>query len=383
MIQTKTDALYKKVLESYENLKNVKSLDERLAVANYIGNLYCSMVTMGDISHSFDKYDCFGGKKKYRRAIQKLDVYSNQLMDNYILQKEFHKNFLGEILPDIEDEMMWIIPLSFQTEETFSKNDFFDVLFQFLKSIRLESLFDQFYKGNHIYSTLVGQSELNLGSTIYDPISRESDIFITDFQYDFKTLNTLVHELGHGYDLNRFLAGLGEYNQYFYNSFYGETISRLFERLFFRYLIQNNIRKDTAKDKLIDFEDLNHSFLLDSYILSLFDDEFLLEDQYLNCDKDEIISKIKDYFIKDAPLEEFVSELQNLDLQETYTYAYGDIISMFLVEEVEKSGFTGELFEYFLSQRSALFSDQFMRECGFGPANYLKKYKKEVELIKK
>ena len=140
---------------------------------------------------------------------------------------------------------------------------------------------------------------------------------------------------------------------------------------------------DLVKDSYINFEDLNHAYLLSSYVLSLLDEAFLRSGGHIVQDSDVIAKKVRKYFVDEETIKEFLKENDNLDLSENYTYAYGDIISMFLADEVEKYGFSSDLIQYFLEKRKDLFSEEFMRECGFGPENYLKLYRKEVELIKK
>jgi len=72
-----------------------------------------------------------------------------------------------------------------------------------------------------------------------------------------------------------------------------------------------------------------------------------------------------------------------IDLQESFTYAYGDIISMFLKDSIDKYGFSNDLVFEFMKERRNLFREGFFRENGMGPDNYLDLYKKELKLLKK
>ena len=92
---------------------------------------------------------------------------------------------------------------------------------------------------------------------------------------------------------------------------------------------------------------------------------------------------VKDNFTEEAELKEVIESVQDFNLAGIYNYAYGDILSMFLAEEVGKNGMKSELMDYFFEHRIKPFSEEFMRECGFGPKNYIKLYKKEIQLIKK
>ena len=383
MIKQERDTLYKQLDEAEHMMRDIKNVEERVALANYIGNLYRSLVCMGDQKIVFDRNRSFGGRKNYNKFIKKLNVYSDRLLEKYLLKQDFHKSYMSEILPDIEEEMSWFCGLQFSLDENFSEKDFLDVLFQFMKSIGLEELISKLYYERHIHSTIMGQDSGNLGFALYNPLTQSTDLFIKDFQYDISSMITLVHELGHAFDLSQFHQNVEEYNKYFYISFYGEVISRLFERLLHRFLLKNHIKEDTVKDKIIDFEVLNHDYLLQAYIFSLLDSDFLKCNQSLDCDSKTLAKKVSPYFLEDAPVEDIIERMGHFDLSEVYNYAYGDILSLLLVDEVENNGFSSELIEYFFEKRCHFFDEEYLRECGFGPMNYTKLYKKEVEVLKK
>ena len=382
MISTETKGLYQKLRIAHNSLRKVHTSDERLALINYIGNLYCSLICLGEGNVEFDKSK-IGGKKNYQKFIKRLDIYTDRMVSNYILSKDFHKDFLGEIIPDIEEEMQIFCPLIFQEDDRFTQKEFIEIAYSFTRSLDLDGLFDKLYKKGNIYSTIIGQGKGNLGFTLYNPLNKDIDLFIRDFKYDLSTMNTLMHEFGHAYDLEKFPQDIDEYNRFFYLSFYGEVMSRLFERLLYHYLLDNGIKPNAVKDKMIDFEDVNHDYLLKAYILSLLDKEFLIKEGYIECDSEVIVRKVRKYFLEGADIKTYIEGMDNVDLAEIYNYAYGDIISMFLAEEVRKNGLDSGMIEYFFEKRSEIFHESFLRECGFGPQNYIKLYKKEVDRIRK
>ena len=261
-------------------------------------------------------------------------------------------------------------------EKYFSKKEFMDILFQFMKSINQDELFDKLCKNGDIYSSKMGNDIGNDGFTLYNPLNKQTDLFVKNLKYNLRAMNILVHEIGHAYDLSTLSGDVHEYNNYFYLSLYGEVMSRLFERLFLDFLRKKNIAYENVIEKQIDYNLLNHDFLLQAFILSLLDDDFILEDKYLNCDSDEIVDMIGSYFIDKKFIKNYIEGIISFDLSEIYNYAYGDIISLFLFDEVNKYGFDNEMIEYFLRNRCELFSEDFLRECGFGPVNYVKLYKK-------
>ena len=378
-----TKQLYQKLDQAHHQLQLAKSQEEKLAIANYIGNLYSSLICMGE-DVSFDKKTSFGSVKNYKKFIKKLNSYSDKLINNYVMNQEFHKDFFSEILPDVEEELQEVFELPYTMEEsTLREREFYEILFEFMKSIHQDKLLQDLYKKDKIHPCVIGQDEDNLGFALYNPMDHDCDIFIRDFDYNLRTMQTLVHELGHAIDFSMFHGTVKDYNEYFYLSFYGEVLSRLMERLLLRFLIQNRIYKEESKEKYVEFEDLNHDYLLQSYIMSLLDQQTIVKGEYLECSEDEIINQIKKHFIDGVDLTDVVGRMNESDLSQIYNYSYGDIISLFLCAEIEKNGYSSELLEYFLSHRTESFHEKFLRECGFGPANYVKKYKNELNILKK
>lgn len=377
-----TKQLYQKLDRAHQQLRKSTSQEEKLAIANYIGNLYSSLICMGE-DVSFDKKTSFGSLKNYKKFVKKLNNYSDRLIYNYLVNQEFHKDYISEIIPDVEEELQEVFDLPYTMEESIlRKREFNEILFEFMKSIHQDQLLQDLYKKDKIHPCLIGQEEDNLGFALYNPMDGDCDIFIRDFDYNFRTMQTLVHELGHAIDFRLFHGTVKDYNEYFYCSFYGEVISRLMERLLLRFLIHNKIYIDESKEKYIEFEDLNHDYLLQAYIMSLLDQQTIVKGEYMECSEDEIINQIQKHFIDGVDLTDVVERMNESDLSQIYNYTYGDILSLFLCDEIENNGYSSDLFEYFLSHRTKPFHEKFLRECGFGPVDYVKKYKKELNVLK-
>ena len=383
MVNRSVDPIYDRLETAKKLLKTAKTSDEKLAIANYIANIYRSLVCMGVEDVSFDIAKDFGSKKNFQKFQKKLTIYQAKLMRQFVDEKDFHQNFLGTILPDVEEEMTRFCSFPFLEEEELRRDDFWDIFYWFLEELQLKDEFDAFYHDSHVHSSIQTTGENQLGFTTYNPVNRDVDLFARDFRYTLSCMETLAHEMGHGYDLKNFHGSVKEYNQYYYLSFYGEVLSRLMERLLHRFLLKHNIQIEATKERMIEFECLNYDFLLQSYILSLLDEDSLLKDAYKTCDKSVLIRKVRKYFMPDFDLKAFVERFNLFDVSEDFTYTYGDILSLFLCEEVEKKGFQGERFESFLRHRGESFHKNFLYECGVSPEKYVKLYQKEVQLIKK
>ena len=244
----------------------------------------------------------------------------------------------------------------------------------------MEELFTHLYEEGDIHFL---PKHLNAGFTVYNPLSKQLDLFVEDFHYDIYSMQTLVHECAHAYDYTKLLEGAKEYNDYLYFSFYGETLSLLFERLYLRFLLKNNIRVGEAKDELIYFEEFNYKTLTGSYIWSLLDADFILSGKVLQTKNFVILKNIKNYFADGSTLRMAVKNLKEFSLFDIYNYCYGDIISLFLCEEVTKYGFSKEIMQNFMENRNTLFSKDFLKENDLEPKKYAKLYEKEVNLLKK
>lgn len=378
-----TKKLRKLVTDAHIQLKNARSLEERLAIANYLGNLYSSIICMGDVNFKFNKNHSFGGgKKRYDEIMGGLDEYSDAFILDFLHNKKFHNAYFGEILPEYEEELVDLGSLTFDEDPKLSRKDFLAILSEFMNSLGQKDLFDKYYSG-HIYSSVIGQSEGNLGFTLYNPISKDTDLFVRKLQYDINSLNTLVHEIGHGFDLSVLDDGIESYNRYFYLSVFGEVISKLYERLLFRFLVKNNICANSAKDKYVDFSIISHDYFLMTYLLSSLEDILLKSDKYIDCDSEYLASKVEEFVLDKKDIIEFFDRMGEIDLSESLSYAYGDVISLFLCDDVEKAGFTSDSFRDFLKERADFFNPDYLKRNGFGPKEYIKLYKDECRFVKK
>lgn len=382
MINRSTDNIKKQLKESKILLKDSKlNKDLRFAIYNYIGNLYASLYCLGDTETEYNRNEIFGNEENYNDFTYRIDSYEDVYIDNFLKNKDFHKDYLYSIITEVQKYLYKAYPLEEERIE-YSEKDFIDIIYQFMKTIDREKVFDEIYKDGRIYST-IGQNNKNMGFALYNPASKETDFFIKDFKCDIESMIATIHELGHGEDLSRPFNDIKTYNNYFYLSTYGEVISRMYERLLLRYLIKNNISLNSAKNSLLEYELTNHDFILQSYIFSLLDKEFIKSGEYLDCSPKEITEKIKKHFLEDDSIEYFITGMQESDIAEVYNYAYGDIISMFLAESVEQDGFDNELINYFFTKRATMFDDRFLKKNGMDAKKYVKLHKAEMKLLKK
>lgn len=383
MFRTDTKKLYEEVTRGYNQLKSAKNSEERMALANYIGNLYIAISSVQDSDVFIKEKTIFGSHKNYQKFVKKLDIYEVKMLENLVSQQDFHREYLRDIIMGVEDNFSRLKEEEMSKTTIISKEECYAIFHDFMKSINQDNMFDKFYKEGRIYSSKVDEKNGSLGNTEYNPISGETNIFIRNFKYDVHSMFTLAHEFGHVYDLSRFNESVENFNKYFYQSFYGEVFSRLFERLFVQYLIKNNILLNESKDMLFEMELINHGYALGSYILSLLDSQYLLSGSYQYFSKDKIFDLVQDKFIDTNYIKEFIKGSTYFDVMEDFRYAYGDIVSMFLKVQIDNYGFDNDLIDEFFEIRSGLFDSDFIDRNNFNANRYKVLHRKESKMTKK
>ena len=380
MIETKIDKLYQKMVKTVEQLKTLQDSEEKIALVNYMENLFDALMDIDTIVEDIDFFkDC---NEDYHYFCKRMRDYDKRYLKNYLKQKDFHQKYLDHILVEIEDRLLEKVHSS-EKEVTFLEKDFWDIFYQFLREVKLGELFDSFYQNGSIYSIHQDSYKDAFGYTIYNPILKDSNLFIQDFQYDLFHMNVLAHEFGHGYDFARFEGSITDYNQYFYLSSLTEVLSTLMERLLYRFLLKNHIETDVVKEKYTDFEFQNYDLVLSAYIYSLLDDSLIMSLHSKQMDINKILKAVKNEFDDKEKLKVFLKKFQQYEMGEVYSYTYGDILSLFLCEAVEQDGFYTPVMKDFLKQRNGKFPVEFMKKYDFSPKNYKNEYQKELTLIKR
>lgn len=382
MIKTDSDRqLHSRINVALQLLKNSKNSDERIALANYIGNTYSALQGMKNRTDEYFK-KTFKRKKEYFKFLKKIDIYEDQMREHFISNKDFHTSFFEEIMFPVENNLALI---NYEEVENtiLTEDDFYTIFHDFMKSLHLENLMEKLVKEKRIHSFDKDEEQTMLGFTLFNHLNSDIDIFVGNFSFNIQSMFTLAHEFGHVYDLLNFSEDTTKYNKFFYQSFNAEVISKLYERLFITYMINNNILLDESKDKLFDLELINHGYLLGAYILSLLDEEYISNASYALLDKEEIARMVKSHFTSAAAVEDYISSTTYFDLGEDFTYSYGDIISMFLHESIKDSGFDNEFFNAFLIYRCNMFDRDFFNKWEMSPDRYVELHEKELQLLKK
>lgn len=371
--EDKTHLLYK-LKVALSQLNHVKNEDEAIVIMNYIANISMIFNSSEERLLNVDNYRLF---------INYISKLENKMLENFIKNKDYYKNYLSQVIPLIEKEMVEFKEGEMSPPTKLDEADFYAIFYEFMESLNLASVFDEFIENHNIYSTETKSNSTMLGFTLHNPLTNDSDIFIGDFNFDIHTMFTLAHEFGHIYDLNYDRLDAKSFNRYFYQSFSTEVISKMFERLFLDFLIKKDILKEEAKDKLFEMEVINHDFLLASYILTLLDDELLLDSNYQDLSIVELYNKVADNFNAKDNLFTFFLSICKFDVLEDYTYTYGDLLSIALKEEALKNGLNNDLLLDFMNKKTLCTGKDIITDWQMTPEKYQELYKREVQFIKK
>ena len=381
MFRTDTKKLYEEVTRGYNQLKSAKNSEERMALANYIGNLYIAISSVQDSDVFIKEKTIFGSHKNYQKFVKKLDIYEVKMLENLVSQQDFHREYLRDIIMGVEDNFSRLKEEEMSKTTIISKEECYAIFHDFMKSINQDNMFDKFYKEGRIYSSKVDEKNGSLGNTEYNPISGETNIFIRNFKYDVHSMFTLAHEFGHVYDFNEHKVDAKTFNKSMLQSFNGEVFSCLFERLFLDFLNNNNILEDDFERIKINTMKVNYNYLVSSYILSLLKDSYLENLDFTYMSNEEIYYIVKNKLKID--FDSIIEYMLPFDLAENNAYAFGDVFSMFLFDRIKKEGFNNELVSKFINERYRMFNKDFIIDNGLSSDNYLELYKKELKLIKK
>ena len=380
----------KEILEEldfcFKCLNEEKERDVRFALYNYIQNLLRVLREIGS-NYTMRKSDIFKDLKMYQKFQKQEKLYKKMFNDNFCFFKDFHVDYLNDILVRTDPLFYKYIEdneYSLENDE-FSEKEFLDIFCDFCNKLGISYLFDEVIDGKILSFDRKITNGNYLGLMIHNPLNGKLHILVDDFSYNIDSMFTLAHEMGHVYDVSFFNSKLNvsKYNDYMYKSLNVEVLSKLFEKLLLDYLIDNNIKKNVVIDRLIDSFIVEHDYIYSLYVLSLLDDRYIDSDRYLDISKERFFDLVSKYF---EDKKEIYETIKNNDflLIDDAVYAYGEIISLFLEDDVRDCSLSNSfLFNKFMDERFLEFSDNFMETNGFSPSKYQELYEKRLKLTKK
>jgi len=372
--------LKRELKETSKLIKTTTDREKKFALVNYAN---CIENAIYSIDEDADLKDI--GETCTERDLSIYDSICEEndekLCKNYIETKSFHNRFLEDILYQKESLGFEWDENNFQMTE-YSESDFLEILYNFLKSIGQENLFYQIIQNGQIYSQKT-DSYGNVGSTLFNPVTRKSIVFIRKPNLTLKTMGFVSHELGHVFDHNNMDINVKSYNEYLNNSFYAEVISRLFEKLLIDYIITNNIDLKAAKYMLQSYDEEYYYNQFNAFLLSTLNNNFYIKKEPIEMDTETFYNQFNEYFdsIEEAKVHQEISG--NFSLNEVYAYSYADIIATFLFDEFKKNGFYNKAFKDFMKRRFTPFDRRIFDDNDWSPKKFGKLYQKEMQLLTK
>lgn len=215
--------------------------------------------------------------------------------------------------------------------------ELYDILINFLQEENKEMLLilEEFINEKKFFRLTDNTLFDSNAFSIFNPLEKDSLIFIRKNLTSIRYLEAYVHELAHVYDTRNLLESNNEFtvSQYNSNSIFNETLSTYYSFLLYDYLIKNSLYKDEAIFEYINTL-ISYSMQLDSasLICALETDDFLRLNNYIPTKK-EIISTLKKNS-KDFPLNNINNEYlkEEVNINETINYTYGYLLSKIFLQ---------------------------------------------------
>lgn len=372
---------YKELLKKYKLYsKFCKSIDNKEELYNLIGYMASLRTMINEIKMLpvFETSTMIKNSTSYNKCAADFTL---KMVNDFFDKKDFHKKMFDDIVPNMENELDLISFNSTDNYEIINPNEFLDILYQFAESYKVETYFKDMIENKKIY---IGKKRkvYSEAYSLYDPIEKKSSILIKNFKCDLNNQRKICHELGHVIDFSK-LDSI-KVNEYVLRSFYIEVLSITFERLFLRYIRKNNISNDVNK-LYSNFLEIRHDYIFLALLFASFDKEFLKEDNGygINSTPEEIVNNIDlNYEIyRKEEIMKFIRLVDNFDLRETFIYTYGDIISLTLVDHIEKEGLDCEMYRELNKIRLQEFDIPFMNKYEINSKKYINRLHNEMKIL--
>ena len=377
MIYSKdTSELRKELLMAEKLLKETPDPEVRFAMVDYISNLK-DLIYHGN-NRIISYPSSYLQSAEHELECDKLNRY---FLDDYLRNKALFRDYLFKILTEKENNNHEYNGNDVPAIE-YSSKEFSEILYDFLKSIGLEKIFDRMIRNGVIYAIENDEIESD-GLILYNPINGNANIFIRRFKYTLEYMFTLIHELGHFFDLGLLGKNPKFSNYYSYVSFMTEVISNLFTKLFLDFAIRNNLEIGTIKKILDQYNSDYYCEQFDAYMLSTLSSNEILSGNYIDIDEDQYYELFKDHFYSKEEAIKQQNASGYLDLHRITQYSNGNVVSTFLADEAKKNGFYNHVFVDFLRNRYRRFDSKLFERNNWTPERFGKIYRKELEIFRK
>ena len=368
----------KELITRYKNyskqLKNIKDEHERNNLLGYCASLR-AMINYMKIIPIHESFSVIKNANSYNNYATDCSL---EILNDFLEKKEYHKDLLNEILPNMQDEID-VLPVEYNYEYSkMDKKEFMNILNSFAKQFQIDNLLNKMIVNKQIYQKKSTKKSQFRAFTLYDSLAEEAEIMLDKFNYDLNDQRVIFHELGHVLDFSK--INPTKINDYILKSLYLEVLSNTIERLFLRYSSKHNQNKEENKKIYSNFLSRNYEYIAESLIISFFDNEFIKHSNEITLSPRQIMDLINlDDIYDEKIVEQFIKSIGNLDLRESLIYSYGDIISLTLADEIEKNGLNCEMNEDLNKIKLNKFDLSFMKKYDITPKTYINRLHNELD----
>lgn len=365
--------LYKKQNLS-ERIATISSLD-------ILSDLYYDV--MGFRSKKIEKYK--KNKYVYEEVMTKQKIQSNQFIQNFIQNKEFHNLVINDLLYEMNERVEKLT--SIEEGIILSHREMYEIMREYLSRKNMDGYLDDVISKKRIFYG--NPSEFCVGYMAYNVVQHVPHILINKDMNSVEMMATIVHEVGHikdNFDLFK-KADFKTANDYFMKSIYSEVISKRVEKEFLEFLIDQEIASEDCccmvEDYYLDITQHLEALL----ILTNLDSQLLRREKHRNLSLAQIITSVvgKDTIVG---IDEDLFFPDQLDLFRSLAYGYGGMLALYF-DNLKKED--KDKYEYyyhnFLTKRANWFSKEdfttFVEDYQQLPDMIARKMEKDIKVKQK
>lgn len=311
----------------------------------------------------------------FNKILERKHQKENIFLKNFIENQSFHFDFIMELVTNTSDiyelsleEIDKAIPFPY-----IEADKIINLLYYYFDNCykKGKELFEKLYIERKIFtfknqiSTRTGAME---GETIYDMFNNQAFMTITSSYGRIENVATIIHELAHIEDFQEINKNdPSALYKYLLLSSYQEVAAYYREADFYRFLIENNIYKEEAKNTLLREYQTCYETFYGLLLLTKLPSKYLKNDKFTHL-KQKQINKIFDI---DEEQEGYDDEglVQSLGLDFNIKYSYGPILGVYFAENKE-------LYNRFKEERMNLFNRDLLKELNITSERVAKIYQK-------
>lgn len=304
--------------------------------------------------------------KYLNRVLEDQGHRRNLFIDNFIKNKKHHEQFLGDILDEI---VLYDNILTEKKKETnaniYSQRELEEILKEYyhMHGHNEFKIYQELIKDHRLINTdapLGTELTQRYGATFFDGY-HHIPFVMSAKSGSIEYLGTIVHEIGHIEDSNRLVGN--QVLNYYEKSVYQEVNSLYREKEFYEFLIKNNIEKPLAKDLLAEQLDELIFESLAIVLLSNLSDGYLKRNKYKKIGSEKIKKLYPNLIIRGI---EFDSDIfLEMDMHEDLQYSYGQALSSYFLENIDK-------YQWFKERKYGVFEQRLFDELGITSESVVK-----------